>query len=140
MPREHVFVAKDDGTSKCHLDFTVPFVRGWNFTKAVFTLQEFLLTASAIGGLIKHRSSISGAEVGCQGEVGSAAAMAAAGLCAVRGGSPQQIENAAEIVCETIRENYPNLEIPFHSRCLAQCEIVLVFRHPTHPARRQRAD
>ncbi|MCU7940341.1 MAG: L-serine ammonia-lyase [gamma proteobacterium symbiont of Bathyaustriella thionipta] len=61
---------------------------------------EFLLTASAIGGLIKHRSSISGAEVGCQGEVGSAAAMAAAGLCAVRGGTPQQVENAAEIALE----------------------------------------
>ena len=61
---------------------------------------EFLLTASAIGGLIKHRSSISGAEVGCQGEVGSAAAMAAAGLCAVLGGTPQQVENAAEIALE----------------------------------------
>jgi L-serine dehydratase len=63
-------------------------------------VREFLLTASAIGGLIKHRSSISGAEVGCQGEVGSAAAMAAAGLCAVRGGTAQQIENAAEIALE----------------------------------------
>ena len=63
-------------------------------------VREFLLTASAIGGLIKHRSSISGAEVGCQGEVGSAAAMAAAGLCAVRGGSPRQVENAAEIALE----------------------------------------
>ncbi len=63
-------------------------------------VQEFLLTASAIGGLIKHRSSISGAEVGCQGEVGSAAAMAAAGLCAVRGGTTAQIENAAEIALE----------------------------------------
>ena len=63
-------------------------------------MREFLLTASAIGGLIKHRSSISGAEVGCQGEVGSAAAMAAAGLCAVRGGTPQQVENAAEIALE----------------------------------------
>lgn len=63
-------------------------------------VREFLLTASAIGGIIKHRSSISGAEVGCQGEVGSAAAMAAAGLCAVRGGTPQQIENAAEIALE----------------------------------------
>jgi L-serine dehydratase len=63
-------------------------------------VQEFLLTASAIGGLIKHRSSISGAEVGCQGEVGSAAAMAAAGLCAVRGGSAEQVENAAEIALE----------------------------------------
>ena len=63
-------------------------------------VREFLLTTSAIGGLIKHRSSISGAEVGCQGEVGSAAAMAAAGLCAVRGGSPRQVENAAEIALE----------------------------------------
>jgi L-serine dehydratase len=63
-------------------------------------VREFLLTAAAIGGLIKHRSSISGAEVGCQGEVGSAAAMAAAGLCAVRGGAPQQVENAAEIALE----------------------------------------
>ncbi|MFN2349061.1 MAG: L-serine ammonia-lyase [Thioalkalivibrio sp.] len=63
-------------------------------------MREFLLTAGAIGGLIKHRSSISGAEVGCQGEVGSAASMAAAGLCAVRGGTPGQIENAAEIALE----------------------------------------
>lgn len=63
-------------------------------------VRKFLLTASAIGGLIKHRSSISGAEVGCQGEVGSAAAMAAAGLCAVRGGTPAQVENAAEIALE----------------------------------------
>ena len=63
-------------------------------------VREFLLTASAIGGIIKHRSSISGAEVGCQGEVGSAAAMAAAGLCAVRGGTAEQIENAAEIALE----------------------------------------
>jgi len=50
-------------------------------------VRDFLLTTSAIGGLIKHRSSVSGAEVGCQGEVGSAAAMAAAGLCSARGGS-----------------------------------------------------
>ena len=63
-------------------------------------VRIFLLTASAIGGLIKHRSSISGAEVGCQGEVGSAASMAAAGLCAVRGGTPEQVENAAEIALE----------------------------------------
>jgi L-serine dehydratase len=63
-------------------------------------VRDFLFTASAIGGLIKHRSSISGAEVGCQGEVGSAAAMAAAGLCAVRGGTTEQIENAAEIALE----------------------------------------
>ncbi|WP_394242419.1 L-serine ammonia-lyase [Halopseudomonas laoshanensis] len=63
-------------------------------------VRDFLLTASAIGGLIKQRSSISGAEVGCQGEVGSAAAMAAAGLCEVRGGNAQQVENAAEIALE----------------------------------------
>ncbi|MDH5394431.1 MAG: L-serine ammonia-lyase [Gammaproteobacteria bacterium] len=63
-------------------------------------VRQFLLTASAIGGLIKHRSSISGAEVGCQGEVGSAAAMAAAGLCCVRGGTAEQVENAAEIALE----------------------------------------
>ncbi|KPQ17899.1 MAG: L-serine dehydratase SdaA [Rhodobacteraceae bacterium HLUCCO18] len=60
----------------------------------------FLLTASAIGGLIKHNASISGAEVGCQGEVGSASAMAAAGLCAALGGTNAQIENAAEIALE----------------------------------------
>jgi len=63
-------------------------------------VREFLLTASAIGGLIKHLSSISGAEVGCQGEVGSAASMAASGLCAIRGGTTQQIEHAAEIALE----------------------------------------
>lgn len=63
-------------------------------------IHTFLLTAAAIGGLIKHRSSISGAEVGCQGEVGSASAMAAAGACAVRGGSPAQVEHAAEIALE----------------------------------------
>ncbi len=63
-------------------------------------VRTFLLTAAAIGGIIKHNASISGAEVGCQGEVGSAAAMAAAGLAAVMGGSPEQIENAAEIALE----------------------------------------
>jgi len=61
---------------------------------------EFLLTAAAIGGLVKHNASISGAECGCQAEVGSAAAMAAAGLCAVMGGTPGQVENAAEIALE----------------------------------------
>ena len=60
----------------------------------------FLLTAAAIGGLVKYNASISGAEAGCQAEVGSASAMAAAGLCAVLGGTPQQIENAAEIALE----------------------------------------
>lgn len=61
---------------------------------------EFLLTAAAIGILIKEKASISGAEVGCQGEVGSACAMAAAGLCAVLGGFPRQVENAAEMGIE----------------------------------------
>jgi len=61
---------------------------------------EFLLTAAAIGLLFKENASISGAEVGCQGEVGSACAMAAAGLAAATGGSPEQIENAAEIGME----------------------------------------
>lgn len=63
-------------------------------------LGEFLLTAAAIGGLVKHNASISGAECGCQAEVGSAAAMAAAGLAAVLGGTPEQVENAAEIALE----------------------------------------
>ncbi|MGL4488353.1 MAG: L-serine ammonia-lyase [Rhizobiaceae bacterium] len=63
-------------------------------------IRNFLLTAAAIGGLLKTNASISGAEVGCQGEVGSAAAMAAAGLAAALGASPEQIENAAEIALE----------------------------------------
>ena len=63
-------------------------------------IRTFLLTAAAIGAIIKERASISGAEVGCQGEVGSASAMAAAGLCAALGGSNRQIENAAEIALE----------------------------------------
>ena len=63
-------------------------------------VRDILLTASAIGGLIKANASISGAEVGCQGEVGSASAMAAAGLCAALGGTPPQVENAAEIALE----------------------------------------
>jgi L-serine dehydratase len=63
-------------------------------------IRDFLLTSAAIGGIIKHNASISGAEVGCQGEVGSASAMAAAGLAAVMGGTPEQVENAAEIALE----------------------------------------
>ena len=63
-------------------------------------VPEFLLTAAAIGGLIKANASISGAECGCQAEVGSAAAMAAAALAAVLGGTPEQVENAAEIALE----------------------------------------
>lgn len=64
------------------------------------SIHDFLLTAAAIGGLIKTNASISGAEVGCQGEVGSASSMAAAGLAAIMGGTPAQIENAAEIALE----------------------------------------
>ena len=63
-------------------------------------VEDFLLTAAAIGGLVKWNASISGAEAGCQAEVGSASAMAAAGLCAVMGGTPEQVENAAEIALE----------------------------------------
>jgi L-serine dehydratase len=61
---------------------------------------RFLLTAAAVGVLFKENASISGAEVGCQGEVGSACSMAAAGLAEVLGGSPEQVENAAEIGVE----------------------------------------
>jgi iron-sulfur-dependent L-serine dehydratase single chain form len=61
---------------------------------------RFLLTAGAIGVIIKENASISGAEVGCQGEVGSACAMAAAGLTEILGGTPEQVENAAEIGIE----------------------------------------
>ncbi|WP_433794579.1 L-serine ammonia-lyase [Actinoplanes sp. CA-252034] len=61
---------------------------------------RYLLTAGAIGMLFKRNASISGAEVGCQGEVGSACAMAAAGLAEVLGGTPEQVENAAEIGME----------------------------------------
>jgi len=61
---------------------------------------RFLLTAAAVGVLFKENASISGAEVGCQGEVGSACSMAAAGLAEVMGGTPEQVENAAEIGIE----------------------------------------
>ncbi|MFI5609368.1 L-serine ammonia-lyase [Amycolatopsis sp. NPDC051903] len=63
-------------------------------------IVTFLLTAGALGSILKQTGSISGAEVGCQGEVGSASAMAAAGLTEVLGGSPAQVENAAEIGVE----------------------------------------
>jgi len=63
-------------------------------------IVTFLLTAAAIGMLFKANASISGAEVGCQGEVGSACSMAAAGLAATMGGTPAQVENAAEIGIE----------------------------------------
>jgi L-serine dehydratase len=72
------------------------FIRGANDDGIV----TFLLTAGALGSILKQTGSISGAEVGCQGEVGSACAMAAAGLTEILGGSPEQVENAAEIGVE----------------------------------------
>jgi L-serine dehydratase len=72
------------------------FCRGYDEHGVV----RFLLTAGAIGILYKENASISGAEVGCQGEVGSACSMAAAGLAEVLGGTPEQVENAAEIAME----------------------------------------
>ena len=63
-------------------------------------MRDFLLTATALGSLFKANASISGAEGGCQAEVGSACAMAAGGLTAVMGGTPAQVENAAEIAME----------------------------------------
>jgi len=74
----------------------------WNFIEGASQqgVEDFLLTAAAIGILYKENASISGAEVGCQGEVGVACSMAAAALCAVLGGNPEQVENAAEIGME----------------------------------------
>lgn len=74
----------------------------WNFVEGADQdgVVRFLLTAGAVGYLFKRNASISGAEVGCQGEVGSACSMAAAGLCEVLGGTPRQVENAAEIGIE----------------------------------------
>ena len=63
-------------------------------------IVRFLLTAGAIGVIYKETASISGAEVGCQGEVGSACSMAAGALAEVLGGTPDQVENAAEIGIE----------------------------------------
>jgi len=78
------------------LHYYTRFVPGANDKGVV----DFLLTAAAIGILYKKNASISGAEVGCQGEVGVACSMAAGALCAVLGGSPEQAENAAEIGME----------------------------------------
>ena len=79
--------------TRFHLDHNNP---GWSDDKVV----RFLLTAAAIGILFKQNASISGAEVGCQGEVGSACSMAAGALTEVMGGTPAQVENAAEIGME----------------------------------------
>jgi L-serine dehydratase len=78
------------------LHYYVRFIRGANEDGVV----RFLLTAAAIGILYKENASISGAEVGCQGEVGVACSMGAGALCEVLGGSPRQVENAAEIGME----------------------------------------
>ena len=78
------------------LHYYTRFVQGANEKGVV----DFMLTAAAIGILYKENASISGAEVGCQGEVGVACSMAAAGLAAVMGGTPEQVENAAEIGME----------------------------------------
>ena len=78
------------------LHYYARFVPGANDRGVI----DFLLTAAAIGILYKENASISGAEVGCQGEVGVACSMAAGALCAVMGGNPAQTENAAEIGME----------------------------------------
>lgn len=78
------------------LHYYVQFVDGADNDR----IMRFLLTAAAIGILFKENASISGAEVGCQGEVGSACSMAAGALCEVLGGTPEQVENAAEIGLE----------------------------------------
>jgi L-serine dehydratase len=83
------------------LHYYVHFVGGRAGAAAVEdAVVRFLLTAGAIGVLYKENASISGAEVGCQGEVGSACSMAAGALCEVLGGSCDQVENAAEIAME----------------------------------------
>ena len=78
------------------LSYYVNFIPGANDNGII----RYLLTAAAIGILYKKNASISGAEVGCQGEVGSACSMAAGALAEVLGGSSTQIENAAEIAME----------------------------------------
>ena len=78
------------------LHYYTRYCRGANDDGVV----RFLLTAAAIGTLFKINASISGAEVGCQGEIGSACSMAAGGMAEVFGGTPAQVENAAEIGME----------------------------------------
>ncbi|WP_123680652.1 L-serine ammonia-lyase [Curtobacterium sp. PhB115] len=82
------------------LYYALTYVPAITPTERDDAVVRFLLTAGAIGSIYKERASISGAEVGCQGEVGSAASMAAAGLAEVLGGTPEQVENAAEIAME----------------------------------------
>ena len=82
------------------LHYYMQFCPQFSIQASAAKVQEFLLTAAATGLLCKLNASIPGAEVGCQGEVGSACARAAAGLAAVLGGTPDQVENAAEIGME----------------------------------------
>ncbi|MGJ0203734.1 L-serine ammonia-lyase [Leucobacter sp. gxy201] len=77
-----------------------PGAGDWSDEERARRIVDFLLAAAAVGVLYKEQASISGAEVGCQGEVGSASSMAAAGLAQVLGGTPEQVENAAEIAME----------------------------------------
>ncbi len=79
-----------------HLHHSLPLDDAGRSSRVI----DFLLTAGAVGLLYKENASISGAEVGCQGEVGVACSMAAAGLCAALGGTPLQVENAAEVGME----------------------------------------
>ncbi|TSI15076.1 L-serine ammonia-lyase [Brevibacterium aurantiacum] len=81
------------------LNYVDSVVKGGEAAKHT-AIVDFLLTSAAVGVLYKERASISGAEVGCQGEVGSASSMAAGGLAAIMGGTPEQVENAAEIAME----------------------------------------
>jgi L-serine dehydratase len=76
------------------------FARNFHGISDQVLARDYLLTAGSVGLLYKRNASISGAEAGCQGEVGSACSMAAAGLTAVLGGTPRQVENAAEIAME----------------------------------------
>lgn len=78
----------------------LPGAANWSEAERQLVIADFLLAAAAVGVLYKEQASISGAEVGCQGEVGSASSMAAAGLAQVLGGTPAQVENAAEIAME----------------------------------------
>ncbi|MGH3352307.1 MAG: L-serine ammonia-lyase [Nocardioides sp.] len=81
------------------MNYLPAFAQASERTRSKATAQ-FLLTAAAIGVLFKENASISGAEVGCQGEIGSASSMAAAALTELAGGNPEQVENAAEIALE----------------------------------------
>ena len=96
-PLAHIRMTTDDSSETSSDD---PASREACAARRRALVHDFLLAATAIGALIKTNASIAGAEVGCQGEVGSASAMAAAGLAQALGGTPQQVENAAEIAME----------------------------------------